>query len=126
MGPLQKYLYGQVKTLQHQATTSDFHSTISLPHPKSSSFEVSDDVIACDLWFALPIKHPGYTYNSGSRFSTCFFFNCFQQLEVTGFWLTYAVYHMLSSIKHSNIIAKYSNIFCNNTSILKAIAESLR
>ena len=31
---------------------------------------------------------------------------------------------MLSSIKHSNIIVKYLNIFCNNTSILKAIAES--
>ena len=36
------------------------------------------------------------------------FFNCFQQLAVIGFWLTYAVYHMLSSIKNSNIIAKYS------------------
>ena len=55
--------------------------------PKNSSFEVSDDVIACDLWFGPPppIKNPGNAYDSGSRFSTCFFFNCFQQLAVIGF-----------------------------------------
>ena len=30
---------------------------------KNSSFEVSDEVIACDLWFgAPPIKNPGYAY----------------------------------------------------------------
>ena len=81
MGPLQKYLYGQVKTLQHQATTSDLSFYDIVSPPKSSSFEVSDDVIACDLWFAPPppppIKNPGYTYNSGSRFSTCFFSTAF-------------------------------------------------
>ena len=33
-------------------------------HTKNSSFEVSDDVIACDLWFGpLPIKNPGYAYD---------------------------------------------------------------
>ena len=30
---------------------------------KNSSFEVSNDVIACDLWFGpFLIKNPGYTY----------------------------------------------------------------
>ena len=41
-------------TCQHQATTSDLpFCDISAP-PKNSSFEVSDDVVACDLWFAPP------------------------------------------------------------------------
>ena len=31
-----------------------FHSTISLPHKKDSVLEISDDVIACDLWFGPP------------------------------------------------------------------------
>ena len=25
-------------------------------------FKISDDVIACDLWFGPPIKNPGYAY----------------------------------------------------------------
>ena len=35
---------------------------MSLPK-KNPSFEASDDVIACDLWFGPPppIKNPGYT-----------------------------------------------------------------
>ena len=38
-----------------------FHSTTSLPPTKNSSFEVSEHVIACDLWFGPPsIKKPGY------------------------------------------------------------------
>ena len=59
-------------------------------------------------------------------FPLVFFFNCFQQLATIGFRLTYAVYHMLSNVKHSNIIVKYLNIFCNNIRILKAISESVR
>ena len=58
-----------------QATTSDLPFYDIFAPPKNSSFEVSDDVIACDLWFAPPpIKIPGYAYDSGTRFSTCFFF----------------------------------------------------
>ena len=62
-----------------------------------------------EIWGLIspPIKNPGYAYDSGSRFTTFFFFNCFQQLAVISFWLTYAVYHPLSSIKHSNIIVKH-------------------
>ena len=26
--------------------------------------KISDDVIACDLWFALPIKNPGYAHGN--------------------------------------------------------------
>ena len=62
-------------TCQHQATTSDLLFYDIFAPPKNSSFEVSDDDIACDLWFTPPIKNPGYAYDSGSRFSTCFFFN---------------------------------------------------
>ena len=73
-----------------------------------------------------PIKNPGYAHDSGSRFSTCFF----QLLSATGSnkFLTnvYSISYAKQYIKHSNIMAKYLNIFCNNTSILKAIAESLR
>ena len=56
--PLNEFLV----TCQHQATTSDLpFYDIFTPH-KNSSFEVSDDAIACDLWFGPlpPIKNPGY------------------------------------------------------------------
>ena len=26
--------------------------------------KISDDVIACDLWFSPPIKNPGYAYGT--------------------------------------------------------------
>ena len=40
-----------------------FHSTISLPDKKFLFLKISDDVIACELWFgAPPIKNPGYAY----------------------------------------------------------------
>ena len=101
----------------------------SLPHQKIplSKFLMTLLHVICGL-ASPPIKNPGHAYDSGSRFSTCFFF---QLLSATGSYrfltnVCSSLYHMLSSIKHSNIIAKYSNIFCNNTSILKAIAESLR
>ena len=47
-------------TCQHQATAYDlpFYNIFALT--KNSSFEVSDDVIACDL--GPPIKNPGYAY----------------------------------------------------------------
>ena len=35
---------------------------MSLSPQKNSSLEVSDDAIARDLWFAPPIKNPGYAY----------------------------------------------------------------
>ena len=50
-------------TCQH--TGHGFWSSILryLCHHKNSSFEVFDDVIACNLWFgAPPIKNPGYAY----------------------------------------------------------------
>ena len=45
---------------QHQATASDLRSYDTFAPTKNSSFEVSDDVIARDLWFAPPppIKNP--------------------------------------------------------------------
>ena len=50
-------------TCQHQATASDLSFYDIFAPTKNSSFEVSDDVIACDLWFAPPpIKNPGYAY----------------------------------------------------------------
>ena len=73
--PLNEFLV----TRQHQATLLIFLSTISLP-PQNYSFEVFDDVIACDLWLgAPPIKNPGYAY--GCRYHAwkncnCNWWNC--------------------------------------------------
>ena len=50
-------------TCQHQATVSDILFYDIFAPTKISSFEVSGDVIVCDLWFwALPIKNLGYAY----------------------------------------------------------------
>ena len=43
-----------VVTCQHQATASDFPFHDIFAPTKNSSFKVSDDVIACDLWFTSP------------------------------------------------------------------------
>ena len=49
-------------TCQHQATASDLPFYDIFGPTKMSCFKVSDDVIACDLWFPPPIKNPGYVY----------------------------------------------------------------
>ena len=41
-------------TCQHQATASDLPFYDIFAPTKNSCFEVSDDVIACDLWFGFP------------------------------------------------------------------------
>ena len=47
----------------HQATASNLLSTISLLHKKVPFLKISDDVIACDLWFrGPPIKNSGYAW----------------------------------------------------------------
>ena len=52
----------------HQATASDLpFYDISAPQKVTFS-KISDDVIACDLWFGPPpIKNPGYAYEATSR-----------------------------------------------------------
>ena len=45
--PLNEFLV----TCKHQATASDLSFYNTFAPTKNSSFEVSDDVIACDLWF---------------------------------------------------------------------------
>ena len=48
---------------QHQAMASDLPFYHIFAFTKNSSLEVSDDVIACDLWFGPPpIKIPGFAY----------------------------------------------------------------
>ena len=51
---------------QNKATASDFPFHDIFAPTKNSSFKVSDDVTACDLWFTSPhpIKNPGYAYAS--------------------------------------------------------------
>ena len=50
-------------TCQHQATAFDLPFYDVFAPTKNSCFEVSDDVIACDLRFGPPpIKNPGYVY----------------------------------------------------------------
>ena len=57
--PLNEFLL----TCQHQATAFDVQFYDIFAPTKNSFFEVSDDVIACDLRFGpLPIKNPGYAY----------------------------------------------------------------
>ena len=57
--PLNEFLV----TCQHQAKASDLPFYDIFAPTKKSSFEVSDDVIVCDLWFGPPpIKNRGYTY----------------------------------------------------------------
>ena len=57
--PLNEFLV----TCQHQTTAFDLPFYDIFTPTKNSSFEVSDDVIASNLWFAPPpIKNLGYTY----------------------------------------------------------------
>ena len=60
--PLNEFLV----TCQHQATAFDVPFYDIFAPTKNSCFEVSDDVIACDLRFGPPpIKNPGYAYAAG-------------------------------------------------------------
>ena len=47
---------------QHQTTASDLSFYDIFAPTKNFFFKISDDVIACDLWFAAPppSKNPGY------------------------------------------------------------------
>ena len=57
--PLNEFLV----TCQHQATAFDLPFYDIFAPTKNSSFELSDYVIACDLWFGPPpIKNRGYAY----------------------------------------------------------------
>ena len=58
--PIKEFLV----TCQHQAAASDLRFYDIFAPTKNSSFEVSDDVIASDLWFGPPpIKNSGYAYD---------------------------------------------------------------
>ena len=47
----------------HQATASDLPFYDIFAPQKITFSKISDDVIACDLWFGPPpIKNPGYAY----------------------------------------------------------------
>ena len=47
---------GFLALCQHQATASDLPFYNIFASTKNFSFEVSDDVIACDLWFGPPLS----------------------------------------------------------------------
>ena len=49
--------------MPNQVTASDLPFYKTFGPQKVSLLKISDDVIACDLWFGLPpIKNPGYVY----------------------------------------------------------------
>ena len=73
-----------VVTRQHQVTASDLPVYDIFAPQKNSSFELSDDVIVCDLWFGpSPIKNPGYACVSKSLSFLMFVNKCnFLQLSL--------------------------------------------
>ena len=57
-------LYQNPGKVCHQATASDLPFYDIFAPQKITFSQISDDVIACDLWFGpLPINNPGYAYD---------------------------------------------------------------
>ena len=58
--------------MPNQVTASDLPFYKTFGPQKVSLLKISDDVIACDLWFGLPpIKNPGYAYGYVCRILGC-------------------------------------------------------
>ena len=80
-----------------------FHSTISLPHKKLLFSKISDDVIACDLWFGPPpIQKSWLRLCSRMTPRPALFVPCLRVLMQTYLGLSYQIKKFLGATESDN------------------------